>query len=103
VIIWPVEVENAKMCFRPSGETAGTTEGDAAPESAERMSYLTRVSLMRETAHPSYPIIWTPEALTNTNIVADWTIARAVSFASTMTGVVQGPTCGRGPLSASRR
>jgi hypothetical protein len=78
VIIWPVEVENAKMCFRPSGETTATTEGDAATESAERMSYLTRVSLMREAARPSYPIIWTPEALTNTNIVVDWTMTAVV-------------------------
>jgi hypothetical protein len=101
VIIWPVEVENAKMCLRPSGEA--TTEGDAAPESAERMSYLTRVSLMRETARPSYPIIWTPEVLTNTNIVVDWTVARAVSFVLTMTGVVQVPTCRGGLLSVSRR
>ena len=53
VIIWPVDAENAKRCFRPSGEMAMKAAGDTATVSGERRSHLTRESVMRQMGRPS--------------------------------------------------
>ena len=60
VIIWPRDAENAKTCFRSSGDTTAKTHGDNETKSGDTKSHLILESFIFEIGLPSYPTTWAP-------------------------------------------